>query len=123
METHYLNIEKATLQNKAYRHVIYTDPNLQIVLMRLGPNEDIHMEVHEGATQFIRIESGVGISIVESKWYVLADGVSITIPPGHRHKISNTSSEEPLLLYTIYSPPQHKSKTYQLEVVQRGDKM
>ena len=37
----YWNIESETLINPNYRKVIYTDSNIQIVLMNLQPDEDI----------------------------------------------------------------------------------
>ena len=33
------------------------------------------------------------------------------IPAGAQHNIINTSSTEPMRLYTVYSPPQHPDGT------------
>jgi quercetin dioxygenase-like cupin family protein len=102
----FTNIETTTLRNTNYRKVIYTDHNIQIVLMNLQPGEDIPLETHTG-TQFIRVEGGKGEAIVAGKKYALSDGGSITIPPHTKHYVKNTS-DEPLTLYSIYSPPEHK---------------
>lgn len=102
----YLDIESRTLDNSNYRKVIYTDENIQIVLMNLQEGEDIPSEVHPTTTQFIKVEGGFGEAIVDGQKYVISYGDSITIPPNTRHHIRNLSSQ-PLTLYTIYSPPEH----------------
>lgn len=105
-KSYYSNIENDTIQNRSYRRVHYTDDNIQIVLMALRSKEEIGEERHPGCTQFIRIEQGIGLAIVEGKGYILQDGTALTIPPGQLHNIINTSVET-MHLYTIYSPPQH----------------
>jgi mannose-6-phosphate isomerase-like protein (cupin superfamily) len=108
----HLNIEQASLNNNNYRHIVYTDRNLQVVLMSLDPNQEIGMEVHEDSTQFIRIEKGEGYAVVNDITYQLKDGVEITIPYGNRHNIVNNGSQ-PMKLYTIYSPPTHAAQGVQ----------
>jgi len=101
------NIEQATIKNNFYRTVIFTCPNTQLVLMSLNPKEEIGEEIHPYITQFIRVEKGNGIAIIEDKIYKLTDGMAVIIPLNSKHNIINTSSKEPLKLYTIYSPPNH----------------
>jgi len=104
----YRNIADTTLQNGMYRKVIHTVPgHLQLVVMSLEPGEDIPLEVHPETVQFIRIESGRGVALVDSNAYELRDDVSLIIPPGKPHYITNSSKDRPLKLYTIYSPPEH----------------
>jgi mannose-6-phosphate isomerase-like protein (cupin superfamily) len=80
---------------------------MQIVLMALIPGEDIPKEVHDG-TQFIRVEAGTGIAIVDGRRYMLKDGISLTIPAGAKHYIKNNSKDNKALkLYSIYTPPEH----------------
>ena len=100
------NIEKLTLNNNYYRKVIYTTPQMQLVLMSLPTNVEIGKEVHSYTTQFIRVESGKGVAYINKKRFNLHDGDSIVIPPGVSHNIISTDD---LKLYTIYSPPEHKS--------------
>ena len=38
------------------------------------------------------------------------DGSAVLVPAGAMHNIINTSSEKPLKLYTIYSPPEHRDR-------------
>ena len=101
------NIEDETIKNKDYRRVVYTG-KLQFVYMSINPLDNIHLETHKEHDQFIRIEKGKGIAIINDKEYDLYDGIGIIIPAGAQHKITNTSNTEYLKLYTIYSPPEHK---------------
>lgn len=111
MEGYLENIEEKTLKNTYFRQVLYTSQHLQLVVMSLLPNEDIGMEVHEIVDQFLRIEKGEGKVILNSKEHILKDGDVIIVPAGTQHNIINTSSKDPLKLYTIYSPPHHKDRT------------
>ncbi len=105
------NIEQDSLANDFFRKVIYTAPHLQVVLMTLQPGEEIGMETHEHGDQFFRIESGSGEAIIGGQTHRLSDGVSIVIPAGEKHNVINTSTSEPLRMYTIYTPPEHPDGT------------
>lgn len=104
------NIEEETLANGNFRKVVYTDPRLQLVLMSLAPSEDIGMEAHD-LDQFIRIEKGDGKAILGGEEYILQDGSVVIVPKGVHHNIINTSSTNPMKLYTLYSPPNHAEGT------------
>ena len=41
--------------------------------MSLNPSEDIPKETHKKISQFIRIESGRGVAIINGKKYILKD--------------------------------------------------
>ena len=69
--------------------------------------EEICLEKHEGNDQFIRVESGTGIALLDGKQHALSDGVALVIPSGTEHNVINTSKTTPLRLYTLYSPPEH----------------
>jgi len=103
------NIEETSLQNEYFRKVLYTDTRLQLVVMSLKPGEDIGEEVHD-LDQFIRIESGKGKAVLDGKEHDLVDGSVVVIPQGTRHNIVNTSSQ-PMKMYTLYAPPNHKDGT------------
>lgn len=111
MKGYVTNIEKDTLANADYRRVLYTGPNTQLVLMTLRPGEEIGLEQHEGHDQFIRVESGAGIALLDGAEHALSDGVAVVIPSGTAHNVTNTSKNEPLRLYTLYSPPEHPPGT------------
>jgi len=108
MKGFHTNIEKDTLENNNFRKVLYTGKHSQLVLMSLRPNEEIGMEVHSDNDQFFRFEKGQGKCIIDGNEYELKDGVAIVVPAGAQHNIINTSGEEELKLYTIYSPAHHK---------------
>jgi mannose-6-phosphate isomerase-like protein (cupin superfamily) len=108
---HVTDIERDTLANEDYRRVLYTGPNLQLVLMTLAPGEEIGRERHEGHDQFIRVEAGTGEVSLDGHTYPLEDGSSVVIPSGAEHNVVNTSKLEKLRLYTLYAPPEHKDRT------------
>lgn len=105
------NIEKLSLTNNYFRQVLYTGQHSQLVLMNLKPKEDIGSEVHQIVDQFLRIEKGEGIVVIDTMEHKIKDGDAIIIPAGTQHNIINTSNTEELKLYTLYSPPHHKDKT------------
>ena len=102
------NIEKETLENNSFRKVLYTAKYSQIVLMSLQPTEEIGMETHEKNDQFFRFESGQGKCVIDGNEYGVKNGDAVIVPAGAKHNVVNTSETEPLKLYTIYSPPNHK---------------
>ena len=104
------DIETATEQNTYFRQVLFTAPHSQLVVMCLQPGEDIGMETHADNDQFIRIESGHGIVIMNTEQTEIQAGSAIVIPAGAEHNIVN-SSESAMKLYTIYSPAHHPEGT------------
>ena len=102
------NIEQLTLANDKFRHVLYTGPHSQLVLMSLQPREEIGMEVHAENDQFFRFEGGEGQVVIDGNSYAVQDGSAVVVPAGAEHNVINTSDMEPLKLYTIYSPPHHQ---------------
>jgi mannose-6-phosphate isomerase-like protein (cupin superfamily) len=107
MKGYVVNIEERAVANEYFREVLYTDERVQLVLMSLLPNEDIGEEVHE-LDQFIRVEKGEGSAVLDGVSHAIKDGSAIVVPKGTRHNIINTSAIEPLKLYTLYAPPDHK---------------
>lgn len=101
------NIEQVTLENEDFRRVLYTAERSQLVIMSIPAMSDIGEEVHD-VDQFIRIEEGEGLSILDDVERELTDGSVVVIPAGVRHNIKNTSTSDALKLYTLYSPPHHK---------------
>lgn len=105
------DIERDTLENEDYRRVLFTGKNTQLVLMTLQPGEEIGREVHEEHDQFIRVEAGTGSVQLNREQHHLADGSAVVIPAGVEHNVINTSKDDPLRLYTLYSPPEHPDGT------------
>ena len=114
-ETHDVrDIEKETIANNYFRKVLFTSERLRLVLMSLKPGEEIGEEVHPTTDQFFRIEEGKAKAIVDGKEIILKDGSSILIKSGRVHNIIN-DSDNPLKLYSLYSPPQHQDGLIQKE--------
>ena len=107
MKGYIANIGEETLKNTNFRKVLYTAKNSQLVVMSINPVEEIGEEVHH-LDQFIRCEAGEGKAILNGVEYGISDGFAIVVPAGVLHNIINTSSDKPLKLYTVYSPPNHR---------------
>ena len=105
------DIEKRTLENQNFREVLFTAQHSQLVLMSIGPGEEIGMETHDGIDQFIRIEAGNGKALLNGEEHALEDGTALVIPAGTAHNIINTSVSVRLQLYSLYSPPEHPDGT------------
>jgi mannose-6-phosphate isomerase-like protein (cupin superfamily) len=101
------DIEQRTTQNSDFRRVLYTGHHLQLVLMTLQPGEEIGAEVHEDRDQFFRFEEGNGQVDIDDNSYDVEDGSGVIVPAGARHNVRNTGGN-PLKLYTLYGPPEHK---------------
>ncbi len=109
MKGYVTNIEKDSLENNNFRKVLYTAPHCQLVLMSLLPKEEIGEEVHT-LDQFIRIEQGQGLAVLNDIEYPIEDGSAVVIPDGTKHNIINTSETESMKLYTLYAPPEHRDQ-------------
>ncbi len=103
-----INIEKATLENKNFREVLYTAEHLQLVLMTLKAGEEIGEEVHPKNDQFFRFEGGKGKCVIDGHEYAVKAGDAVIIPAGARHNVINADPSSELKMYTLYSPPNHK---------------
>lgn len=101
----YTNIDTITRDNVAFRRVLSTTYNTQLVVMSI--ETDIGEEVHPTTTQFVKVEGGEGVAIIDGIKYFLKEGDCIMISPNKRHNIINTGNT-PLKLYSLYSPPEHR---------------
>lgn len=111
------NIETDTLENDKFRVTKWTGSHLQLTLMCIEPNGEVGLEVHPHIDQFIRVESGTGQVLMGSQQDALDFKADVTgdfailIPAGKWHNIINTSSDEPLKLYSVYGPADHEPGT------------
>ena len=106
------SIEKQTLSNDYFRHVLFTGKHAQLVVMCLQPNEEIGNEVHANVDQFFRLEQGEAAFVFNGKeQHIVKDGDAVIVPAGTYHNVIKASKTEKLKLYTIYSPPNHPDKT------------
>jgi mannose-6-phosphate isomerase-like protein (cupin superfamily) len=100
------DIEGLATRNTEFRKVLYTAKSCQLVLMSLKPQEEIGAEVHQ-LDQFFRVEAGSGEAVVDGVGTPIRAGFAVLVPAGAKHNIVNTGNE-PLKLYTIYAPPNHR---------------
>lgn len=107
MKGYYGDIEGLTIENDAFRKVLYTAKHCQLVLMSLPVGGEIGEEIHDENDQFFRFEAGEGKVIIDDNVYHVGDGDAIIVPAGANHNVINIG-DEPLKLYTIYSPAHHK---------------
>ncbi|HNQ17361.1 MAG TPA: cupin domain-containing protein [Candidatus Woesebacteria bacterium] len=104
-------IEQLTLNNTAFRQVVFTGKHAQLVVMSLLPREEIGEEVHNAVDQFFRVESGTAKVVMNGEESVVSNGDAFVVPAGTVHNVINVSTDQPLKLYTIYSPPNHPEGT------------
>ncbi|OYX43926.1 cupin [Candidatus Saccharibacteria bacterium 32-49-12] len=109
------NIEGATINNPNYRTTLWTGQYMQLTVMSILPGHDIGLEVHDDHDQFLRIEAGqatvyMGPSRDELEEWTASDDDVVLVPAGTWHNLVN-SGEEPLKVYSIYSPPEHDHGT------------
>jgi mannose-6-phosphate isomerase-like protein (cupin superfamily) len=110
MKGYIIQIEDATLETQNYRQGLFTAKHCQLVLMNVKPGDQIGEEVHD-LDQFIRVEAGEGIIMMDGQKHSVGDGFAAVIPAGTRHNVINTSSSEDLKIYSLYCPPEHKEGT------------
>ncbi len=108
MKGYHGDIEQLSLDNDAFRTILYTGKHMQLVVMSIPVGGEIGQEVHDENDQFIRVEQGSAKAIIDGNEYELSDDDVIIIPQGAEHNVLNTSSDTVLKLYTLYGPPHHK---------------
>lgn len=105
------NVEHFTIadiaqENQDFRKTIWTGKHSQIVLMTVPVGGEIGDEVHETTDQILTFISGTGEADLNGETHPIEAGDQCAVPAGARHNFRNTGDES-LVLYTIYSPPEH----------------
>ncbi|WP_250446783.1 cupin domain-containing protein [Actinotalea sp. C106] len=93
-------------QSADFRRVLWTGKHSQLVIMTVPPGGEIGEEVHEDIDQILSFVSGTGEAIVSGQTRKVAAGDLVVVPAGRTHNFVNTG-ENPLILYTVYGPPEH----------------
>lgn len=107
-----VDIEEITVENEDFQIVRWTGSSMQMTLMSIPPGGEIGLEMHGDIDQFIRVEQGKAQVVMGEKEDALTfdkkveDDWAIFIPAGYWHNVINIG-EEPLKVYSIYSPPEH----------------
>lgn len=89
-----------------FRRVLWTGEHTQLVIMTIPPGGEIGEEVHEENDQILTFVSGHGEAIVSGQKRKVAQGDLVVVPAGRKHNFVNTG-DNPLILYTVYGPPDH----------------
>lgn len=92
--------------NQNFRKVLWTGKHSQLVAMTIPPGGEIGDEVHETTDQLLSFVSGSGEADLDGHTHAVDAGDLCAVPAGTRHNFRNTG-DEPLVLYTVYSPPEH----------------
>ena len=103
-----INFTIATEAEKSsdFRRVLWTGEHTQLVIMTIPPGGEIGEEVHEDTDQILTFVSGTGKAIVSGAEKNVAQGDLVVVPAGRKHNFINTGAN-PLILYTVYGPPEH----------------
>ncbi|MEU4214742.1 cupin domain-containing protein [Actinoplanes sp. NPDC026623] len=88
-----------------FRRVLWTGKHTQLVVMTIPPGGEIGSEVHE-VDQILTFVSGVGEARVSGETRRVVAGDLVVVPAGRTHNFTN-EGPNPLVLYTVYGPPEH----------------
>jgi mannose-6-phosphate isomerase-like protein (cupin superfamily) len=89
-----------------FRRVLWTGQHTQLVIMTIPPGGEIGEEVHEDTDQILTFVSGIGEAVVSGQTRTVAAGDLVVVPAGEKHNFTN-AGDNPLILYTVYGPPEH----------------
>jgi mannose-6-phosphate isomerase-like protein (cupin superfamily) len=97
---------RAHLRFGAGFKVVFGNRRAQAATMTIGPGdcEGGRDNRHRGADQWLFVESGSGVAIIEGRRHSLRAGTLILIERGNRHEIRNTG-RRPLRTLNVYVPP------------------
>ena len=93
-----------------FRRVLWTGDHTQLVVMTIPVGEEIGSEVHDANDQILSFVRGSGRAEVAGETRPVGAGDVVVVPAGTRHNFVNTGTE-PLVLTTIYGPPDHEPGT------------
>ena len=93
-------------QSPDFRRVLWTGSNTQLVIMTIPPGGEIGEETHPDTDQILTFVSGIGEAVLAGESAEVAQGDLVVVPAGTKHNFRNTGVN-PLVLYTVYGPPEH----------------
>jgi len=93
-------------QSADFRRVLWTGEHTQLVIMTIPPGGEIGEEVHDDTDQILSFVSGIGKAVVSGKERKVKAGDIVVVPAGRTHNFLN-EGPNPLVLYTVYGPPDH----------------
>jgi mannose-6-phosphate isomerase-like protein (cupin superfamily) len=93
-------------QSSDFRRVLWTGEHSQLVIMTIPVGGEIGEEMHDGIDQILTFVSGTGEAKVGGQTKKVSQGDLVVVPSGKKHNFTNTGPN-PLVLYTVYGPPEH----------------
>ena len=105
----HFDIATVAEESADFRRVLWTGKQVQLVIMTIPPGGEIGEEVHEDTDQVLTFVSGVGEARVGGDRRKVAQGDLVAVPAGTKHNLVNTGPN-PLVLYTVYGPPEHADR-------------
>ncbi len=101
---HYV-IATVAEQSPDFRRVLWTGKHTQLVIMTVPAGGEIGEEIHH-VDQILTFVSGVGKAIVGGETRTVQQGDLVIVPAGVQHNFVN-DGPNPLVLHTVYGPPEH----------------
>ena len=89
-----------------FRRVLWTGEHTQLVIMTIPPGGEIGVETHDENDQILSFVSGLGKAVVDGETKEVKAGDVVVVPAGQEHNFLN-DGPNPLVLYTVYGPPDH----------------
>jgi mannose-6-phosphate isomerase-like protein (cupin superfamily) len=102
----HFEIAKTAEKSADFRRVLWTGEHTQLVIMTIPPDGEIGEETHDENDQILSFVSGLGKAVVGGKTKKVAAGDVVVVPAGVKHNFLN-DGPNPLVLYTVYGPPDH----------------
>ncbi|CAN5324708.1 cupin domain-containing protein [soil metagenome] len=102
----HFSIDLVAEQSADFRQVLWTGVHAQLVIMTIPPGGEIGAETHEHTDQILTFVSGSGEADVAGETKPVGPGDLVAVAAGALHNVRNTGVN-PLVLYTVYAPPQH----------------
>ena len=102
----HFDIAKTAEKSADFRRVLWTGEHTQLVIMTIPPDGEIGEETHDENDQILSFVSGLGKAVVGGKTKKVGVGDVVVVPAGVEHNFLN-DGPNPLVLYTVYGPPDH----------------
>jgi len=104
--SYHTNVIKDTQENKNFRHVLFTGPKSQLVIMNIPPEGEVGEETHKYTEQTLFFLSGTGEGMLNNEIFPINPGDVVIVTAGTKHNFRNTGAQD-LRIYTVYAPPNH----------------
>jgi len=102
----HFEIARTAERSADFRRVLWTGEHTQLVIMTIPPDGEIGEETHDENDQILSFVSGLGQAVVDGTSTKVGPGDVVVVPAGVKHNFLN-DGPNPLVLYTVYGPPDH----------------